>query len=173
MNHRQLKHIEVKKAVSKLPIYVVCDDIRSPENAGMIFRISEAFGVQKIYFSANSPKSDNTRLKRSARSTQQIVEHEYSDDLKNVLITLKAEGFKLIGLEITNTSKALNETDFTKMEKIVLVVGAERTGISPDLLKITDETVHIPIFGQNSSMNVVNALAIALYEITKQKNDLG
>ena len=89
--------------------------------------------------------------------------------LKNVLITLKGEGFKLIGLEITNTSKALNETDFTKMEKIVLVVGAERTGISPDLLKITDETVHIPIFGQNSSMNVVNALAIALYEITSQK----
>jgi len=168
MEQIQLKHDEVTQARCIFPIYVVCDNIRSPENAGMIFRISEAFGVQKIHFSNASPKSDNTRLKRAARSTQSFIEHEYSSDIKNVVIQLKKDGFSLIGIEITNTSKSLRNISFVSYEKIALVIGAEKNGISSEILEILDSCIHIPMYGKNSSMNVVNALAITLYEISSQ-----
>jgi tRNA G18 (ribose-2'-O)-methylase SpoU len=168
MVQKQLEHNEMNKNEGGFPIYLVCDHIRSPENTGMIFRISEAFGVRKIYFSDKSPKTDNQRLKRASRSSHQSVSHNYTHNLKSVLLDLKNSGFKLIALEITNKSKALNKINFSKHGKIALLLGAERTGISPELLELIDEAVHIPMYGMNSSMNVVNALAIALYEISKQ-----
>ncbi len=167
MRQKQLNHDEVILNKYSLPIYVVCDSIRSPENAGMIFRISEAFGVQKIYFSETSPKTDNTRLKRAARNTQHSIRYEYSENLKDVLNQIKKDGFELIGIEITNTSKAINKISFSSHKKIALVIGAEKNGISDEILNLLDYCVHIPMYGKNSSMNVVNALAISLYEVRR------
>lgn len=168
MGQKQLDHNEIKHNNFNSPIYVLCDGIRSPENTGMIFRVSEAFGVQKILFSKNSPTSDNTRVKRAARSTQQIIKYAYSEDLKEDLIQLKKNGFEIIGIEITSSSKSLKKINFTKYQKIALVVGSEKSGISAEILELLDFCTHIPMYGKNSSMNVVNALAITLYELSRQ-----
>ena len=49
-----------------------------------------------------------------------------------------------------------------------MVVGAERYGISENILNILDDCYHIEMYGQNSSMNVAQATSIALYELTKK-----
>ena len=49
----------------------------------------------------------------------------------------------------------------------MLVVGSERNGIQHEILTCADSVYHIPMYGQNSSMNVAQATSIALYEITK------
>ena len=46
-------------------------------------------------------------------------------------------------------------------------IGNERQGVSERILKQVQEVVHIEMFGKNSSMNVAQATAIALYELTK------
>lgn len=168
MEQKQLDHKEVIHNEYSFPIYLICDGIRSPENAGMIFRTSEAFGVQKIHFSNTTPKTDNIRLRRAARSTYKTIEHNYSDNLKELIIQLKNENFEVIGIEITNTSTSVTNYNFTKHPKIALVLGAEKNGISSEIIEMLDSCVHIPMYGKNSSMNVVNALGIFLYEITKQ-----
>jgi tRNA G18 (ribose-2'-O)-methylase SpoU len=48
------------------------------------------------------------------------------------------------------------------------VIGEENFGISEAVLQQMDAVVHIPMFGQNSSMNLVQATSVALYEITNQ-----
>ncbi|MEJ6791494.1 MAG: adenylyl-sulfate kinase, partial [Lacinutrix sp.] len=53
-------------------------------------------------------------------------------------------------------------------ERAKEIIGDENFGISESILKQCDTTIHINMFGQNSSMNVVQATNIALYEITKQ-----
>ena len=52
----------------------------------------------------------------------------------------------------------------------MLVIGDENFGVSDNILSISDAIIHIDMFGQNSSMNVVQATSIALYQITKQLN---
>ena len=47
-------------------------------------------------------------------------------------------------------------------------VGDENFGVSDHILNYSDAVIHIDMFGQNSSMNVVQATSIALYEMTKQ-----
>jgi TrmH family RNA methyltransferase len=51
---------------------------------------------------------------------------------------------------------------------VVLVLGAERDGLPPEVLKRCDEQVSIPQPGGGESLNVAMAGAIALYELARQ-----
>ena len=86
----------------------------------------------------------------------------------DLIKSLKNEGRHIISLEITSQSTPIHLTQFSNDKKIVVVIGDENFGISETILNISDSVIHIDMFGQNSSMNVVQATNIALYEITKQ-----
>lgn len=163
---KQLTHEDIQNQRKKFPITIVCDAIRTPENIGMCFRISESFGVEKIYFHENSPTTENRIVKRTARNTvQQVVHATYVDFIK-LMDQLKKEGNTIIGIEITDKSIPIQGFDFKKHEKIVLLLGSERNGI--ENTSLLDHTVSIPMYGENSSMNVIHSLAISLYEVTNQ-----
>lgn len=164
----QLSHNEIENNQHKFPITIVCDAIRTPENIGMCFRIADSFGVSKIYLHENSIALENRKVQKTARNTTNQIEHERYSDFKNLLVNLKNEGFFIVGLEITDTSTSIQDFNFKKYPKIALVVGSERNGISD--VGLLDESISIPMFGDNSSMNVIHSLAIALYEITNQFN---
>ena len=55
-----------------------------------------------------------------------------------------------------------------KNSKIAFIIGDENHGVSDAILKQCNVIVHIEMYGQNSSMNVVQATSIALYEFTKK-----
>jgi tRNA G18 (ribose-2'-O)-methylase SpoU len=71
-------------------------------------------------------------------------------------------------LEITNNSKPLGKFTFPKNKKIALIIGDENFGVSEAVLNLSEDIIHINMFGQNSSMNVVQATSITLYEISRQ-----
>ena len=53
----------------------------------------------------------------------------------------------------------------------VLVLGAERIGVSPDVIAIADQVVGIPMVGMANSLNVATAAAIVLYELTLRRDN--
>ncbi|WP_405378957.1 TrmH family RNA methyltransferase [Nonlabens sp. Asnod3-A02] len=166
---KQLTHYDIENQQKQFPITIVCDAIRTPENIGMCFRISESFGVEKIYFHEDSPTIANRVVKKTARNTAGQIDHDTYKDFTTVVNRLKQEGNAIIGIEITDKSVAIQKFDFKQHDKIVLLLGSERHGIeNVDLL---DYTVSIPMFGRNSSMNVIHSLAISLYEVTNQLSD--
>ncbi len=167
MKTKQLAHEEVANKKSKKEIVVVTDGIRTPENVGMIFRIAEAFGVKKVFLVGESPDLNNKKVIRTARSSQKALEIQFLKTMPNLMKKLKKENYLLLGLELTNTSTSIHKFDFTKNKKIALFIGAERFGIAEETLAALDANVHINLFGKNSSINVVNALGICLYEITR------
>ena len=163
---KQLTHYEIENNETKFPITIVCDAIRTPENIGMCFRIAESFGVQKIYLHESSPTMDNRIVKKTARNTLNQIESEQYNDFNNLMSTLKEEGNTIIGIEITDKSITIQDFDFKNHEKLVLLLGSERNGI--ENIDLVDATVSIPMYGRNSSMNVIHSLAITLYESTNQ-----
>ncbi|MFY0603447.1 MAG: TrmH family RNA methyltransferase [Flavobacteriaceae bacterium] len=163
---KQLSHTEIQNNQQRFPITVVCDAIRTPENIGMCFRVSESFGVSKIYLHESSPSMENRIVKKTARNTVNQINFEHYHDFEKIITQLKAEGNTIIGIEITDKSINIQDFDFTATEKIVLLLGSERQGIRN--INLLDFTVAIPMFGRNSSMNVIHSLAITLYEATKQ-----
>lgn len=163
---KQLTHYDIENKQQQFPITIVCDAIRTPENIGMCFRIAESFGVQKIFLQESSPTTESRRVVNTARNTLNQIEHETYIDFNDTISNLKKEGNTIIGIEITDKSIAIQDFDFTTSEKIVLLLGSERNGI--ENINLVDKTVAIPMYGRNSSMNVIHSLAITLYEATNQ-----
>src|SRR5690606_21175730 len=101
-------------------------------------------------------------------ATEKVVNYEISESASNVVTDLKTQGYQIISLEITNSSIPIHTYKFSIEKPMALLIGDENFGISEAILKNSDAIVHIDMFGQNSSMNVVQDTNIALYEITKQ-----
>ncbi len=94
--------------------------------------------------------------------------YEIRNDAKQYVQELQNKDHCIISLEITESSVPIHSIHFPKEKPILLVAGDENFGVSEAILELSHQIVHIPMYGQNSSMNVVQATNIALYEITKQ-----
>ena len=164
---KQLTHDSTHFENQKFPIILFLDGLTSPANIGGIFRLADAFGVRKIILSNCDFQPQSSRFKRTARHTETQVAFEVIEEPLIYLKELKDQNYQIISLEITDDSVPLQTLDVLKTRDTVIIVGAERRGISQDLLKLSDMATHITMFGNNSSMNVAQALGIALFQITK------
>ncbi len=163
----QLDHNHYKNNIHSLSIVLIAENIRTPENAGMMIRLADAFGIQQLFFVGDHSIELSTKVKRASRNTYKTVNFQYIADATEIVTDFTKEGFTPIALEITNSSKPLKAFEAKKNQKFVVIVGGERQGVSEILLKLCTEHYHIPMFGKNSSINVVNALAVGLYKITE------
>ncbi len=80
---------------------------------------------------------------------------------------LQAAGYRIISLELTSVSIDIRQLVVHASDRICLVLGSENAGVSQTLLDLSEQTVHIPMRGRHSSMNVATACAIATFEITR------
>jgi len=166
----QLTHNETSFKKKKFPIVLLLDNIIGEANLGSMFRLADAFGVQKIIFCGTEPNLKSNRLKRTARNTYKTVDFDFHEDSTTTIKNFKKEGFRSIAIEITSNSQKIEDFSLKNNENILLVAGNERYGISSESLEVCDELYHIEMFGANSSMNVAQSIGIALYEITKAFN---
>lgn len=166
MKPTQLKHEDLPFEKKTFPIVLVCDHIYFQQNIGSLFRISEAFGVEKIIFVGAEIPLTPRKINKTSRSTHLHVPYTVIEETQYLIDYLSANSYEVISLEITDSSKPLREVIIPDTKKIALVVGSEINGISDTILDISNQIVHINMYGNNSSMNVVQATSIALYEIT-------
>lgn len=165
--NNQLTHSESEFENRKFPIILFLDNITGEANIGSIFRLADAFGIDKIVFNGTIPNLNSNRLKRTARNTHNSVSFEILENGAEYLMKKKTENFKINAIEITSESRAIEHFELKNLESIILVAGNERHGISEEILNICDSAYHIEMFGENSSMNVAQSVGITLYEITK------
>lgn len=162
----QLTHYSTKFKKQKSPITLVCDNVTNAPNIGSLFRTSDAFGVEKLILCGDV--SLGRKITKTSRATEKVVSYEIAKSASKTVQNLKNEGYQIISLEITSFSKPIHNFKFSKENPIALIIGDENFGIQEAILNLSDEVIHINMYGQNSSMNVVQATNIALYEMTKQ-----
>lgn len=168
MENIQLGHDAHKESGKKYPICLLVHDMTVPMNVGSLFRIADALGVEKIFLTGQSISPPNSKIKKTSRSTEKYIPHSYEKDPLLVIAQLRSAGYKIASLEITTTSIDIEEFEVRPRDKICLILGSEADGICQQLLDESDVSVHIPMLGKNSSMNVANACSIATYELTKK-----
>lgn len=109
-------------------------------------------------------------MSKTSRSTEKYVKYRCEENIQSLVESIKINNNYIIALEISEKSIPLTEFNLKTRQPVALVLGDENFGISEFVLNQADAIVHINMFGNNSSMNVVQAASIALYEITKQFN---
>ena len=163
----QLTHYNTNFTKRTFPITLVCENVTNAPNIGSLFRIADAFGVEKLIF-CGERISLGRKMTKTSRATEKVVNFEITENTFEIIKDLKKNGYLIVSLEITKNSNSSHSVQFSNLKSIALSVGDENFGVSDRILEISDQIVHIEMFGQNSSMNVVQAANIALYEITKQ-----
>ncbi len=165
---RQLEHHEIKNSGKRHPLRLFCPNWRDPRNVGSAFRLADAAGLAGLLLGGTTPQPPHPKIAKTARSTVRSVPFSYGLDSEALLRQYKEEGAYIIALEITDQSKSLLNyelppTVLASSREVILVAGAEDHGVPPELLALCDGSVHLPMFGQNTSMNVAVALGAAVY----------
>jgi tRNA G18 (ribose-2'-O)-methylase SpoU len=168
----QLTHENTRFEKRKFPITIVCDRIYFQQNIGSLFRIGEAFGIEKIIFIGKEIPLTPRKINKTSRSTHLQIPHFIFEETNDAIALLLKDKYEIIALEITSTSVPIQKISTPKDKKIALLIGNEIDGVSDALLAIANQTTHITMFGNNSSMNVVQATSIALYEISNRLNEI-
>jgi tRNA G18 (ribose-2'-O)-methylase SpoU len=154
--------------------YVICDNIRSLENIGSIFRTSDALGVNKIFLCGISGKPPHPKIEKTALGAEKIIPFEHYKQTGRLIDKLKKQGVKIISLEQDLPArragkKAIEITKFKPEFPMALIVGNEVKGISKSILKKSDKIIYLPMLGKKESLNVSVAFGIAGYQIINKK----
>jgi tRNA G18 (ribose-2'-O)-methylase SpoU len=168
VKHRMLEHGDHIKSNKKYPVIFVLDHVTDVQNVGSIFRLADSFGIKCVYLIGNTPTPPNKVITKISRNTEKYVPWEYFSDTNEAIKKIKENGYKIISAEITDNSIDLSKYRLKPVQKICLVAGSEKNGVSQEMLDSSDDVIHIPMLGVNSSMNVVTALAIISYQIILQ-----
>lgn len=151
----------------KLPFYIICDNIRSLENIGSIFRTADALKVDKIFLCGICGRPPNHKISKTALGAENWIEWEYSGLVWKLIDRLKKDKVFIAALEQAKNS--LTYTKFKPKFPLALVIGNEVKGISPSVLKKADKVISLPMLGKKESLNVAVAFGITGYEINKSR----
>src|SRR5690349_12150065 len=148
------------------PFFLVLDRITDVRNFGAIARTAEGAGLDGIIIAekGNAPISADA-IKTSSGALNHLPVAR-SSELKKTFQQLKESGIKIIACT-EKATKSLYQADFNG--PVAIVVGSEEDGITPELLRIADQQVRIPMKGKVDSLNVSVSAAVAVYEAIRQK----
>ncbi|MBX3424880.1 MAG: RNA methyltransferase [Pirellulales bacterium] len=164
MDFEHQRHKPPRALARPRELLVVCAPLRSNVNLSRIVRAASCCGVERLI--CTGPAKLDRKIARDGADAITIESHR---TLPPVLVELKRAGYRLVGLEQTTGSQDLHHYRF--QPRTALVIGNERTGLTPDLLAPLDDVVEIPVWGLPYSYNVATAATMALYEYCRQFPD--
>ena len=148
------------------PFVIVLDGITDVRNFGAIARTCECAAVNCIVIPERGSVSVNGDAVKTSAGALHYVPVCREKNITSAIKFMKNCGIKVIG---ASEKSAVNYTKCDMTGPIAMVLGAEDKGISPEVLKLCDEYVAIPEFGQINSLNVSVAGGIMIYEAVRQR----
>ena len=155
------------KRIKKNPIYIILDNVLDTYNVGAIFRLADAVAAEKVILCGQTETPPNTRIKKASINTTEWVAWSYSSTAVEAILELKNQNSKLKIITIEQDKRAVPFQAFNYEFPIAFVVGNETTGVSKEVLDMSDKIVELPMFGINTSLNVMVSLGVVLYESVK------
>lgn len=150
----------------KNPLFMILDKVTDVRNFGAITRTAECANVDAIIIpEKGSAQISADAVKTSAGALLKIPVCRVKN-LSNTIKFLQESGIQIVAA----TEKATEnyyQVDFSI--PTALLLGAEDTGVSMELLRVADKMVKIPILGEIESLNVSVAAGVLIYEAVKQR----
>jgi 23S rRNA (guanosine2251-2'-O)-methyltransferase len=162
--------LELEDLVSEIEgrpnLVVALDGVTDPHNLGAILRSVAAFGGTAVILPRHGAAPLNDAAVRASAGAVALVPVLRVVNLARGLRQLAGAGFWSVALG-AGQPEPLWSKDLTV--PLVLVLGAEGTGIRPGVERACDMRVGLPLSGPIGSLNVSVAAGIALHEVTRQR----
>lgn len=143
---------------------LLLDRIQDPGNLGTIIRTADCAGLEAVILAKGTVDPYNSKTLRSTMGSIFTMPIVQTDDVMGLISELRSNGFSLATTSLAG-DRFYDEIDYG--ESVVLVIGNEGSGVSDDILAVSDIKVKIPIYGHAESLNASIAAGIMMYEIAK------
>ena len=148
---------------------VLVEAVNKPHNLSAILRTCDAAGVFEANFICE--KDDVKTFNSTAQGSQKWVKLNNYETKVSAVSELKKKGFKLYGTTLNESSTDYRNFDYS--ENTCFVLGAEKWGLTDELISMVDESIFIPMTGMVQSLNVSVAASILLFEANRQRQNKG
>jgi len=147
---------------------LLLDRVQDPGNIGTLIRSAASFDFRTVISAPTSVSFYNDKVIRSTQGNffQINLVREY---LMQTINDLKEEGYVIIGTQMHEESKMLPKVRLKDNQKYAVVIGNESKGISPEISRLIDYNVLIPMEEEVESLNAAVAGSILMYEIYEHK----
>lgn len=171
---RKLIHAEIAEqrinpedalVMPRHPVIGVLENVRSLYNVGSCFRTADAMLLARLVLTGFTPVPPRKEIAKTALGATETVPWQYYTDPVEAVRALKAEGYRVHALEITDGGQRLDTLPAFEAP-IAFVAGNEITGVGGATLAECDGAVEIPMFGAKHSLNVAVAFGITAWELT-------
>ena len=149
-----------------VPLILILDGVTDPHNLGACLRSAEAAGVTAVIFPKDRSADVNGVVRKVACGAAEAVPWLRVTNLARTIESLKEAGIWIVGTS-GDATESLFEQDLTG--PCALVLGSEGSGMRRLTQTLCDYTVHLPMAGSVSSLNVSVAAGICLFEAVRQR----
>lgn len=154
---------EEYKTVSKIPLVVVLDNVRSLYNVGSVFRTSDAFLIEKIWLCGVTSTPPNPEIHKTALGAEFSVAWESSPSTLDVVRQLQKDGYFVFSVEQVEGSVMLQNLELDPNRKYAVVMGNEVKGVLQEVVDASDACLELPQFGTKHSLNVSVTTGIVIW----------
>lgn len=168
--------------LSRKPVVLILNNVRSLQNVGLIFRIADAFLIEKVYLTGftgypplpkDDPRPQNIQahalkeIEKTAINLLPFISWQYEENPIPLIQKLKKQKYQIVSVEQTKESEGFIEAAYRF--PLALILGHERWGVDELLLDLSDLIVEIPMLGMGNSHNVAMTAAIILSELVNHR----
>lgn len=148
-------------------VIVLLDRLQDPFNVGAIIRSAAAFGIQGIVLGTQSQVGITSHVARSSVGTVNQLPICRVDHLEKTIETLKQNNYQILTATLEAERSVAEIRSSNPRHPVVIIIGNEAAGISPELIALCDNKISIPMKGTAESLNAAVAAGIILYELTR------
>ena len=150
---------------------IVLENVFDPHNISAVMRSCDAVGVQEVYvLNSKLPPHKKWGARSSSSAAKWLSIFQFAD-AASCIKALRSKYSKILATHLSIAATPLYDLDLT--QSLALVFGNEHSGVSEEILPLTDGNFVIPQVGIIRSLNIWVACAVTLYEAFRQKSLAG
>ena len=151
---------------TKLPVRVVLENVRSLYNVGAFFRTCDAAGAEMLELCGITGRPPDKQIHKTALGAEDSIRWRHHANPIELAGELRAAGYEIAAVE--TSLHAVDLFDWQPSFPVCVVFGNEVEGIHPDLSRLCDTHVRIPMLGTKHSLNVATAGGVVIYELLRK-----
>ncbi|MEG1574645.1 MAG: 23S rRNA (guanosine(2251)-2'-O)-methyltransferase RlmB [Bacteroidales bacterium] len=153
----------------EVPFILVLDHITDVRNFGAIARTAECAGVHAVVIPSRGSVSITADAVKTSAGALMTLPVCRPQSLTDAVKYMKSCGLQVV---VASEKADMRYTQADLTGPMVLVMGAEDSGVSDQILALSDKIVSLPQYGTIASLNVSVAAGIIIYEAIRQRDNV-
>jgi len=166
LKNAELDRLDVQefKKVTKTPVVLVLDNVRSLNNIGSVFRTADAFLIEKIYLCGITARPPHKDIHKTALGATESVAWEYRKETLTLINELH-HNYCCLAVEQAEQATPLQNFFPEPGRQYVLVFGHEVKGVGQEVVSACHGVLEIPQFGTKHSLNIAVSAGVVVWDL--------